>query len=873
MESELTSLLRAGHRRLVIQAPPGSGKTTFVPPLVANTVLQDSRPEVPAGNDGRILVTGPRRVSVRAAARRLAQLSGTTLGQSVGFAVKGEQRRSAETVVEFVTPGLLLRRLLADQELNGVAGVVLDEVHDRSLDGDLLLGMLAELADLRDDFILIAMSATLDAARFAELLTSDAGTQAPIVSSPAVIHRLTIDYRPYGGHRLDNYGVNRGYLDHVAEVTATSLEQELLRNPLGDALVFVPGAKEIALLAARLRERQDSTDWDVFELHGQLSSRAQDQALSGREVGGKPRIIIATNIAETSLTVPGVSLVVDTGLSRELRRDAQRAMSGLVTVSAPQSASVQRAGRAARTGPGRVVRCFEEKSFASAPKNSIPEIKAAHLDWAALALAAWGTPGGEGLRLLDSPPALSLASATSLLTSLGALAPETGKITDFGKLLSRTPTEPRLAAALIKAALNIPAREVAQGVAVLTTGIRAHDADIARSLVELQSSASSNGHPNAGEWAKESVRLERHLREVEREISGNSGSEAQQIQLASRAERLGYIVALAYPDWIARGVNEAGDYLLASGTRASLPKGSPLAGHEWLAIASVDRVQVGGHTQSSPNSVATGALIRAAVGIDTALAKAAGRELVFSKIDVNFSEGKLTAHSKETLGAIELSQTPVQAPPELAATAIASSLQEQGFSQLIWTSKAASLRSRLGFLHAHVGSPWPDVSDSALQVIVTDWLAPEIDQLAKRVPLQKLDLHSALLRLLPWPEASKLDHLAPEKFEVASGSQVSISYESSDEVVGKPRAIVRVKLQECFGYVNSPRIADGRAAILFELLSPAKRTLAVTDDLQSFWAGPYSDVRKEMRGKYPKHPWPEDPLTAVASSKVKRLLS
>jgi ATP-dependent helicase HrpB len=413
---ELADALRAGGPAgtAVVQAPPGTGKTTLVPPLLAN--LAAGRASRATGQAGakvpRIVVTQPRRVAARSAARRLAVLDGSRLGDRVGYTVRGERQTGPGTLIEFVTPGILLRRLLSDPGLEGTDAVILDEVHERGLETDLLLGMLGEVRQLRGDLPLVAMSATLDAPRFAALIGSapvggspvgerDGGGPAPVVDCPSALYPLTVDWAPAAVPRLDGRGVARNFLDHVADTSAASHTEALAADPGTDALVFLPGAWEVSYVAARLRGRVAA---EVLELHGRANAAEQDRAVSGREPGGPPRIIVSTALAESSLTVPGVRLAIDSGLSREPRRDSNRGMSGLVTVSCSRASADQRAGRAARQGPGRVVRCYDQKTYGAAPAHRTPEIAAADLTGAALILACWGSPAGRGLALPDAPP-------------------------------------------------------------------------------------------------------------------------------------------------------------------------------------------------------------------------------------------------------------------------------------------------------------------------------------------------------------------------------------------------------------------------------------------------------------------------------------
>ncbi|MFD1211979.1 helicase-related protein, partial [Arthrobacter sp. GCM10027362] len=438
----LAAVLREGGPAgtAVVQAPPGTGKTTLVPPLVANLIASTAVHR--QGNSGRVVVTQPRRVAARAAARRLAALDASCLGDRAGYTVRGESRTARGTVVEFVTPGILLRRLLADPGLDGVAAVVLDEVHERGLETDLLLGMLAEVRQLRGDLMLVAMSATLDAPRFASLIgASDGGGPAPVVDCPSALYPLAVEWAPAAGPRLDERGVARAFLDHLADTAAAAHVDAVARDPGVDALVFVPGAREVSYVAARLRGRTGGTE--VLQLHGQVDPAAQDRAVSGRGPGDAPRIIVSTALAESSLTVPGVRLVVDSGLAREPRRDAVRGMSGLVTVSCSRASAEQRAGRAARQGPGTVIRCYDQKTFAAAPAHATPEIAVADLTGAALALSCWGAPRGAGLSLPDLPPEAALEEAVRVLHDLGAVDAD-GRATGLGRTLARIPADPRL---------------------------------------------------------------------------------------------------------------------------------------------------------------------------------------------------------------------------------------------------------------------------------------------------------------------------------------------------------------------------------------------------------------------------------------------
>lgn len=856
---QLAAALRAGGPAgaAVVEAPPGTGKTTLVPPLLANLALHAD-----PGRTPRIVVTQPRRVAARSAARRLAALDGSPLGARVGYTVRGNRQAGPGTWVEFVTPGILLRRLLADPGLEGTGAVVLDEVHERGLETDLLLGMLAEVRQLRGDLTLVAMSATLDAPRFAALLgetqaeaVHDGGGAAPVVGCPSALYPLEVQWEPAPGPRLDERGVARAFLDHVADTAAHAHAAALAAGEDIDALVFLPGAREVSDVAARLRGR---TGAEVLELHGQVGPALQDRAVSGRGPGERARIIVSTALAESSLTVPGVRLVIDSGLSREPRRDAGRGMTGLVTVSCSRASAEQRAGRAARLGPGRVVRCYDRKSFGAAPAHQTPEIAVADLTGAALVLACWGSPGGRGLALPDAPPRAAMNEAVDVLRELGAVGAD-GLATDLGKTLARIPADPRLARALLDGAPAVGHRTAAEAVAVVAGGQRAPGADLPGLLNALRSGAD----PGSRRWADDVRRMEAIARQA-RSGSEASTEPAPPAEPASGPEATGFVVALAFPDRVARRVpGPAERYLLSSGTRAGLPAGSRLAGQEWLAIAEVSRAE-------GRDAAGTGAVIRSAAPLGAEAAEAAARHLLAESVEAVFGQGRVTARRERRLGAIMLSSTPVRPSAAEGRGAVARALAQAGLQAVGWSAAADALRRRLALLHRELGQPWPAVSDQALLARLDEWLAPELEALASGAATSGIDLAEPLRRLLPWPEASRLGELAPETLAVPSGSRIRIDYPEVGDDGGRP--VVAVKLQECFGWDQTPRLVDGRVPVLFHLLSPARRPLAVTDDLASFWSGPYNQVRAEMRGRYPKHPWPEDPWTAPATAKVKSRL-
>ncbi|MFJ6356035.1 ATP-dependent helicase HrpB [Pseudarthrobacter oxydans] len=835
----------------VVQAPPGTGKTTLVPPLLANLV---ARP--PAGAPAaprRIVVTQPRRVAARAAARRLADLDGSRLGSRVGYTVRGERRTGPETLIEFVTPGILLRRLLADPDLTAAGAVVLDEVHERGLETDLLFGMLTEVRQLRGDLTVVAMSATLDAPRFAALLGDhDGGGPAPVVGCPSALHPLETEWCPAPGPRLDGRGVTRAFLDFIADTAAGAHRQALAMDRAADALVFVPGAWEVSRVAAGLRIRV-GPGTDVLELHGRVGPAEQDRAVSGRRPGENPRIIVSTDLAESSLTVPGVRLVIDSGLAREPRRDAARGMNGLVTVSCSRASADQRAGRAARQGPGTVVRCYSQQAFGAAPAHVTPEITVADLAGAALVMACWGSPRGKGLALPDSPPEQAMEDAMEILLELGAVSRD-GHATAAGRTLAGLPVDPRLGRALLDGAAAAGPGAAAEVVAAVASDARAPGADLPRLLSDLR----SDKGPAGRRWADESRRLR---------VLAQQGGPLADIPglppLAGGTALVGAVVALAFPDRVARRVPGDGPerYLLSSGTRAGLPAGSSLAGHEWLAVAEVSRGE-------GRDSAGTGAVIRAAAPLYADLAESAASHLLVENVEAALTQGRVTARKVRRLGAIVLASTPVRPSPAEGRAAVAAALRKEGLAALAWSTTADALRRRLAFLHRELGEPWPDVSEAGLLRRLQDWLGPELESLAAGADVNMINLAETLRRLLPWPEAARMEELAPESLEVPSGSRVRIDYPEWSDVTAPP--VVAVKLQECFGLAATPRLVNGRVPVLFHLLSPARRPLAVTGDLASFWSGPYAQVRAEMRGRYPRHPWPEDPWSAPATARTKQ---
>ncbi|WP_199734784.1 ATP-dependent helicase HrpB [Cellulomonas sp. PhB143] len=809
----------AGRGAVVVQAPPGTGKTTLVPPALAGAL------------PGRVVVTQPRRIAARAAARRLAHLVGEPVGRTVGFSVRGESCTSAQTRVELVTSGILLRRLQRDPELPGVCAVVLDEVHERHLDGDLALALAVDVREnLRDDLAVVAMSATVEAERTAAVLAGRGGTSVDVVRVAGALHPVETVWAPPRAPRTDARGVTPAFLDHVAGCVRRALQE----RP-GDVLVFVPGVREIDGVVRRLA----GAAADVRPLHGRLSAREQDAALAGTGSGGRRRVVVATAVAESSLTVPGVRVVVDAGLARTPRTDHRRGLSGLVTVAVSRAGAEQRAGRAGREAPGAVYRCWSEGDHARLAPHPEPEVRTADLTAFALELACWGAPGGAGLALLDAPPAAALEAADETLRGIGALD-ASGAATARGREIATFPADPRLARALLDSAATVGARRAAEVVALLSEDVRAPGGDLAAALRAVR-----RGGPDAAAWARQAGRLRDAL-------PGGAGGGTPVARLADDAA-VGLVAALAHPGRVARLRPGGGAYLMASGTGAVLPDGSPLAGSPWLAVADADRAD--GRRD---------AVVRSAAPIDEATAVEAVAGGVHDEDEVRWEGGRVVARTVRRLGAIELASVRLADPaPEAVRAAVREGLRREGLAALRWPEAATALRSRLAFLHGALGTPWPDVGDDALLADLEGWLGPDLLGVRRTGDLARIDVGRALRRLLPWPEAARLDELAPERLAVPSGSAVRLDYAGEQPVLA-------VRLQETFGWRRTPRVADGRVPVLVHLLSPAGRPVAVTADLESFWADGYAQVRSDLRGRYPKHAWPQDPLAAEPERRPRR---
>ena len=830
----------------VITAPPGTGKTTLLPPAVAVALGE-------AGTSGRVLVTQPRRVAARAAARRIARLLGEEVGGQVGYSVRGDSRVSERTRVEMVTPGVALRRLQRDPELPGVSALIVDEFHERDLDTDLALAFALDARSaLRDDLFVALTSATLEASRTVDFLRASTGEEPALVDIPGDIFPLELRYAPpprgieaVGAIGNERVGVRREYLAHVARTV-----EETVASTEGSVLVFLPGVGEIETVRGNLR----LGDVPVLTLHGQLSAAEQDRALS--PASGR-RVILSTSIAESSLTVPGVSVVVDAGLAREPRFDAGRSLSSLVTVPAALARLEQRAGRAARTGPGIAVRVMDSVDVARRPAQSAPGIATQDLTDARLQVASWGTPVEE-LALLDAPPAGTWEAAGQRLSSLGAID-EAGAATAAGRTLASLPLDPPLGRALLASSAVLGASKAARFVALLSEDVRVPGADLGaweRRLGRGSASGASGAHAQAARVKETQARLERLAKRLPNSSATDVLAPAparQDAHARTREDELALTCALAYPEWIARRRPGSMAYILAGGVGAELPQNSPLEGQEWLAVASIDRAPASRHAR-----------ILAAVPLSEEDALAAGGALLETRTQASIDKGALKATRTRTLGAIPLASAPASSLSEEEATAlVAEHLAARGLGDLGWGKEASSLRERMRVLHEVLGDPWPDVSDEALAGSAHEWLTPWAKRLAQGGSLSSVSILDALRSMLPWPDAARLDELAPEKMPIPSGGTRPIDWSGAHPVL-------TLRVQQAFGWTDTPRLVDGRVPLMLHLTDPAGRPAAVTSDLTSFWAGPYRDVRAQLRGRYPKHPWPEDPLHAEPTNRAKR---
>ena len=803
----LTAALAAGSNAVLV-APPGAGKTTLVP-----LVLMDQ----PWAAGGKVLVLEPRRVAARAAARRMADLIGEGApGGTIGLATRLDRAVSDRTRVEVVTEGLLVRRLQSDPGLDGVAAVLFDEAHERNLDTDLALALCLDLQRaLRPELRLLAMSATLDGAAFAGLLGG-----APVIESLGRAFPVAVEHRP------------RDLADprDLPEAMAGAIRAALRAHP-GDVLAFLPGWGEIRRTAERLGGVEAPGDVVVLPLHGEMPPAEQDRALNPSD---QRKVVLATSIAETSLTVPGVRIVVDGGFRRAPRLDPATGLSRLVTLRISRAAAEQRAGRAGRTAPGVAIRLWTEALHRGLAQQDRAEILEAELSGLALDCAAWGA-APAALAWLDAPPPGALAAGRALLRDLDALDTE-GRITAMGRRMARLGTHPRLAR-MLAAAETEGERAMAADLAALLEErdpIRSRDAssDINDRLALLH----GWDHPDLDRGALQRIRraAAQHRRRLG--LHGNALPEGD----------AGALLAAGFPDRIAarRGVMD-GAFRLASGQGARLPATDPLAKQALLAVA--DLALQG-----------TEARIRMAAPLSRAVLEARFPDRFIREEGAAFDAraGAVLARRRLRFGPLVLEEAPLAAAdPAVVAAALADAVAERGLRDLPWTEAARQLQARVGWMRRVEAGDWPDLSDRALAAGARDWLAPHLHGRSRLAELAGLDLHAILLGLLGWPQRQRLDTALPARVALPAGRSAAIDY-------AREVPTLEARAQHLFGLTALPRLAEGRVTLNVALLSPAGRPVAVTGDLAAFWAGGWSEVRKDMRGRYPKHDWPEIPATA-----------
>ncbi len=791
----------------VLIAPPGAGKTTIVPLALMEEAW---------AAEGRILVLEPRRVAARAAARRMASLIGEDQpGGTIGLATRLDRQFSDRTRVEVVTEGLLVRRLQTDPGLEGVAAIFFDEAHERNLDTDLALALALDLQRaLRPELRLLAMSATLDGASFAGLM-AEGGTPAPVIESLG--RAFPVEIR----HRARDLRDPRD----LPEAMASAIREALITHP-GDVLAFLPGWGEIR----RTAERLGGLDALVLPLHGELPPAEQDRALNPAP-DGQRKVVLATSIAETSLTVPGVRIVVDGGYRRAPRLDAASGLSRLVTLRIGKAAAEQRAGRAGRTAPGVAIRLWTEALHRGLPQADRPEILEAELSGLALDCAAWGAEPGA-LAFLDAPPAGTMAAARGLLRDLDALD-ETGRITETGRRMARMGTHPRLARMMLAAEGSAERALAAELAALLEERdpLRGREApaDIGLRLDML----AGGDHAAADRGAVQRIRRAASLHRRRLGIGNGVVAEGD----------AGALLAAGFPDRIAarRGAMD-GAFRLASGQGARITGVDPLAKAPLLAVADLE-------------IAGTEARIRMAAPIERAVLEARFPERLRREEGAAFDArtGAVLARRRLRFGPLVLEESPLpQADPAAMAAALAEAVASRGLRDLPWNEAARQTRARIGWMRQVEGEDWPDLTDEVLITSVGEWLEPHLAGLTRLQELAALDLAQILLGLLPWEARRILDQALPARLALPAGRSAAIDY-------AREVPTLEARAQHLFGVPGLPLLAAGRVALQVALLSPAGRPIAITGDLAAFWAGSWADVRKEMRGRYPKHAWPENP--------------
>jgi len=803
----LTVALAANHAAVLV-APPGAGKTTRVP-----LVLLDQ----PWAASKKILLLEPRRLAARAAAARMAWTLGEQVGDTVGLRVRFGSKVSKRTRVEVITEGVFTRLVLDDPSLEGVAAVLFDEFHERSLDADLGLALARDAQQgLREDLKLLVMSATLDGARVAALLGN-----APVVKSEG--RAFAVETRYLG--RDQRAPIERQIVDAA---------QRALRADAGSLLVFLPGAAEIRRTETQLKERVADKNVDIVALYGALDAREQDRAISPAPAGRR-KVVLATSIAETSLTIEGVRVVIDSGLSRVPRYEPDVGLTRLETVRVSRAAADQRRGRAGRTEPGVCYRLWDEPQTGSLEPYTRPEILSADLSSFVLDLAQWGASDPGKLAFLDSPPAPALSEAKALLTELGAIDAQ-GRITEEGRKLRQLPLPPRLARMVVDAAAEGAGAQGAAIAAVLTErGLGGDDPDLRHRLDQFRRDRSR--------------RAEDARAMVKRWTDAVGGKDRGGDQSP------GSLLALAYPDRIAKSRGGgSGAFLLANGRGGMVDPASSLAREPYLTVAELTGA-----------AAASRIILTAPITLPEIEARFAGKIEDREAVTFDDASASLRARRSRRLGAVVLAEQIKQVTPDSdTAHILAQGLVGLGLDRLPWSKVALQWRNRVRFLRGTEGEEWPDLSNEGLARNAVEWLEPLLLDKTTRAEISAEQLSDAVSALVPWNLRRRLDAEAPTHFTAPSGSHVPIDYEAEEG----PKLSIRV--QELFGLARHPAIADGRVPLVIELLSPAHRPVQVTRDLPGFWRGSYADVKAEMRGRYPKHPWPDDPLTALATRRAKR---
>jgi ATP-dependent helicase HrpB len=801
----------AAHTRLVLVAPPGAGKTTRVP-----LVLKDEA--FAAG--GKIILLEPRRLAARAAAERMASTLGENVGETVGLRVRLQSRISSKTRIEVVTEGVFARMILDDPELKGVAAVVFDEFHERSLDADLGLALALEAqSGLREDLRILVMSATLDGARVSKLMSD-----CPVIVSEGRAYPIETRHLPREARsRLDE--------DMVRAI------QTALRAEGGSILAFLPGQGEIRRVAQMLDGKLPDNA-ELGPLYGAMDRAAQDRAVLPAKAG-KRKIVLATSIAETSLTIEGVRVVIDSGLARVPRFEPDLGLTRLETMRVSRAAADQRRGRAGRTEPGVCYRLWEEAATGALEAFSQPEILSADLSSLLLDLAAWGVRDPNQLAWLDPPPAPALKEARQLLVSLDALD-ETGAITAHGQAIRALALPPRLARMVIEAAKQGEARLAADLAAVLVErGLGGERIDLAERV--------ENFRRDRAQRAEDARRLARGFAEEAARQTGRKDQDGGDIHDCGR------LIAIAYPDRIAKARGRDGEFLMVNGRAGAMEGHERLAREAYLAIAEI-----------AGRAGAARILAGAALSAED-VEKISGAQIV-ERDEVTFDKQSLSLRRRRArkLGAIALAEQilPIEANAQ-TASALAQGAASIGIDKLPWTKSQKQWRDRVMFLRRAEGEEWPDLSDAALAQNAQDWLAPFIEGRTSLNAITASDLDAALAALLPWDMTRRLDAEAPTHFAAPTGSHVAVDYEAE----GGP--VLAIRVQELFGLSTHPSLAGGRVPLTLHLLSPAHRPIQITKDLPGFWKGSWAAVKTEMKGRYPRHPWPDDPAAAAPTTRAK----